>query len=138
MRPGQDERIAHLFRRGYSMDLVSELGLLYGWTRKEARSVVADNGWSLDWSGRLQQQHIKESMPVWPTVATADSERLLNAGVDHENPIIRKVALAAERAIEKLRSVLMALEKEDAQQAASKALGYAFGTSTGVEEVRVS
>lgn len=140
MRPGQDERITHLFRRGYSLDLVSELGLLYGWTRAEAKAVVAAKGWALDWAGRLQQRFIKERLNA-PSVASADPERLLNAGVDHEDPDIRRAAHNAERMLEKLRNALMRREAKDAElaaqhQAASQVLSAAFGVALGSLDTR--
>jgi hypothetical protein len=132
LRPGQAERIAHLFKRGHSLDLVSELGLLNGWTRQDAKDVVTMMGWSLDWSGRLHVGHIKGGMPKpWPSVAHADSERLLNAGIDHENPAIRKVALTAERAVEKLRAALMWQEQSDAENVAAQAVQDVLGAFPG-------
>lgn len=122
MRPGQEERILHLFARGHSLDLVCELGLLYGWTREEAKKTLAAHGWSLDWSGRLQSHHLHGSRPVWPTVAQADPERVLNAGIDHEDPDIRRVAVSAERSLERLRGALLRREQLDAQRAVAKAL----------------
>jgi len=141
MRPGQDERIAHLFRRGHSLDLVSELGLLYGWTREEAKAVVAAQGWSLDWSGRLQLQHLKGSVGAWPTVANAEAERLLNVGIDHEVPEIRKVAMTAERAVERLRAALLNNEQSGAigaMQALQEALGGHPGPRGPERTVRAS
>lgn len=125
LRPGQAERIAHLFRRGYSLDLVAELGLLYDWTRNQAKVVVAEQGWALDYSGRLQVSYLKAEKPTWPSVATADPERLLNAGIDHESADVRKAALAAEKAIEKLRSVMLCQEQIDAELAAMNKRGKA-------------
>lgn len=129
MRPGQEERILHLFTRGHSLDLVCELGALYGWTRAEAKAVLAKQGWSLDWSGRLQACHRTGNRPVWPTVAQADPERLLNAGIDHEDPDIRRVAVAAERAVERLRGALLRKERTDAEDAVARSLGAALPPS---------
>jgi hypothetical protein len=117
LRPGQAERIAHLFRRGYSLDLVAELGLLYGWSRLQAKDVVASHGWALDYAGRLQPQFVQAKKPTWPTVADADSERLLNVGIDHEAVEVRKAAVAAEKAVEKLRSAMLRQEQRDANDA---------------------
>lgn len=142
MRPGHDERITHLFRRGYSLDLVSELGCLYGWTRAEAKAVLATNGWSLDFSGRLQPQHMKGDMPVGTTAAHAGPERLLNAGIDHESAVIRRAALAAEKSLERLRATLMDQEATDAVAAhfsrLSTALGVDLGSQTPESDVRAS
>jgi len=122
MRPGQDARIAHLFHRGSSLDLVAELGLLYGWTRADAKAVLASHGWALTWNGRLQPQFMREPMAkVGPSIADADPERLLNAGVDHEVTDIRKAASAVERALEKLRMALLNQEQVDAANAAQRA-----------------
>lgn len=137
MRPGHEDRIAHLFKRGHSLDLVAELGLLYGWTRTEAKTVLLDKGWALDWSGRLQSRFMRQSMPPSPSVADADPERLLNAGVDHESIDVRKAALTAERALEKLRNALMAQEARDAEaaaqaQSASDVVSKAFAVVLGV------
>lgn len=133
MRAGQDERITHLFRRGYSLDLVSEIGLLYGWTREEAKAVLAAKGWALDYSGRLQARYAKTAITS-PSVANADPERLLNAGVDHENPDVRRAASNAERALEKLRNALMRQEQKDSElaaqhQKAAEVLSEAFGAA---------
>lgn len=148
MRPGQDVRIAHLFRRGHSLDLVSELGLLYGWTREDAKTVLAMNGWALNWSGRLQPQYMRGAFPmgVESSVALADPERLLNAGIDHEVTEIRKAAVGVERALEKLRSALLRKEEHDARQAElatavdvlADAFRGSFGTSGPAEDLRVS
>lgn len=117
MRPGQDARIAHLFRRGNSLDLVSELGLLYGWTRAEAKAVLIERGWALTWNGRLQPQFMREAMPPERSIADAEPERLLNAGVDHEHSDIRRAAAGVERALEKLRTALLGQECADAEAA---------------------
>jgi len=129
MRPGHDERIANLFRRGNSLDLIAELGLLYGWTRADAKAVLTVRGWALTWNGRLQPQFMRGDAPVLATIADADPERLLNAGVDHEVTDIRKAAAAVERALEKLRMSLLAQEQADAaaaRQSAADALQKAF------------
>lgn len=128
LRPGQTERIAHLFRRGYSIDLVAELGVINGWTRADAKAVLAEQGWALDWTGRLQRQFASSDMPVTPSIAQADPERLLNAGIDHENPEIRKAALAAEKAVERLRGALMDQERRDADRASVRAAQTVFGS----------
>jgi hypothetical protein len=140
MRPGQDARITHLFKRGYSLDLVSEFGLLYGWTRSDAKAVLAAQGWALDWHGRLQVQFLRQDIPntaTTPSVAAADPELVLNAGIDHENGDIRRAAHAAERAIEKLRTLLMAQETLDAERAQDRleasGLSGALGVVLGVE-----
>lgn len=117
MRPGHDARIAHLFRRGSSLDLVAELGALYGWTRADAKEVLADRGWALTWNGRLQPQFMREAMASDPTIGEAEPERLLNAGIDHENIDVRKAARGVERALEKLRQELIAQEQRDAMVA---------------------
>lgn len=119
MRPGQQERIAHLFRRGFSLDLVSELGLTEGWTRDDAKAVLAELGWALDWSGRLQSRYM-DDVPSWPSVAIAEPERLLNAGIDHESVYVRKAAVAVEKAIEKLRKAMLHQEQVDAAEAAAR------------------
>lgn len=116
MRPGHDARIAHLFRRGSSLDLVAELGALYGWTRADARTVLAQRGWALTWNGRLQPQFMREVM-ITESIADAEPERLLNAGTDHEIAEIRKAARGVERALEKLRCELIAQEQRDAEEA---------------------
>lgn len=138
MRPGHEDRIAHLFKRGHSLDLIAELGLLYGWTRADALKVLRTKGWAMDWSGRLQQRFLAEPMPLGVPVAKADPERLLNAGIDHEVPEIRKAAMSAERAIEKLRNALMIQEARDAElaaqtQDATDVLSRAFGIVLGAE-----
>lgn len=139
MRPGHDTRITHLFRRGHSLDLVSELGLLYGWTRADARRVLAENGWALDWAGRLQPRFLKGALPGSGVLAAqADPERLLNAGIDHEDPVIRRIALNAERAIEKLRTALIHRENEDAHEAVTASLGLVLGTQDRQQSVRAS
>ena len=148
MRPGQDTRIANLFRRGNSLDLVSELGALYGWTRADAKAVVADRGWALTWSGRLQPQYMREAMAVGESLADANPERLLNAGVDHENADIRRAARGVERALEKLRTELLAQEARDVSAAEvvrqeamvllQEALGAASGPWVPEKRVRVS
>lgn len=121
MRPGHDDRITNLFRRGNSMDLICELGALYGWTRADAKAVLAEHGWALTWNGRLQPQFMRGNVaPVGPSIADADPERLLNAGVDHEVTDIRKAAIAVERALEKLRLALLAQERIDADAAARR------------------
>lgn len=147
MRPGHDDRIAHLFKRGHSLDLVAELGLLYGWTRAEAKEVLADKGWALDWSGRLQERYMRRSIPGGTPVAHADPERLLNVGIDHEIPEIRRAAQSAERALEKLRSALMRQEVIDAEKAAqaqtaqvviSEAFSVVLGLTLPTERDRAS
>lgn len=148
MRPGHTERIAHLFRRGNSMDLVCELGALYGWTRADAKQVLATHGWALTWNGRLQPQFMRGNVtPVGPSIADADPERLLNAGVDHEVADIRKAAAGVERALEKLRSALMRQEVIDAEKAAqaqtaqvviSEAFSVVLGLTLPTERDRAS
>lgn len=142
LRPGQRERILHLFRRGYSLDLVSELGVLNGWSRAAAKQVLADQGWALDWAGRLQWQFRGGTMPVGETVSQADADHLLNVGIDHEDVNVRKTALMAERWMERLRSALVARERADAANAASqslsKLLGVDMGTATPESRVRAS
>lgn len=120
LRPGQTERITHLFRRGYSLDLVSELGLANGWTREQARTVLAAQGWALDWTGRLQPQYLKATVKGSPSIATADPERILNAGIDHENHEIRRIAQNTERMIERLRTALLDQERRDAATASAR------------------
>lgn len=117
MRPGHDARIAHLFRRGSSLDLVAELGALYGWTRADAKGVLVQRGWALTWNGRLQPQFMREVMVTDQPIADAEPERLLNAGTDHEVAEIRKAARAVERALERLRCELIAQEQRDAEEA---------------------
>lgn len=119
MRPGHEDRIAHLFKRGHSLDLIAELGVMYGWTRIEAKRVLAAKGWALDWTGRLQPHLMREAMPAGVPLVDADPERLLNAGVDHESPEVRKAAASAERALERLRNALVVQEARDAVTAAA-------------------
>jgi len=131
MRPGQDARIAHLFRRGNSLDLICELGVLYGWTRTDAKRVLVERGWALTWTGRLQPQYMREAMVVTESVADATPERLLNAGIDHESTEIRRAAASVERALEKLRMALLAQEQADAVAAAEGVLSDAFAGRFG-------
>lgn len=51
--PTKDQRIAHLFLTGYSLDLISERGTAGGWNRSDVRRVAEQNGWTLDSSGRI-------------------------------------------------------------------------------------
>jgi len=142
LRPGQYERIVHLFRRGYSLDLVAELGLIHGWGREQAKAVVGEQGWALDWTGRLQPQYLASPVTGSPSIEKADPERVLNAGIDHENTSVRAVARKAERAIEHLRLALMAQERRDAATAAPSAPLRPYGAiplpRAVAEEIRAS
>jgi hypothetical protein len=128
MNADDPARIAALFRRGYSLDRISEMGTCRdkGWTRADAQRVVRDNDWSLDWAGRLQARfRLPEDLPVsdiTPTpVVEADLERMLAVGIDHEVFRIKQAARKAQDALDNLRDLLILQEKADAQAAAERA-----------------
>lgn len=123
LTPSRFERVVGMFARGYSLDMISEWGITGGgWTRDEAKSVVAAKGWALDWSGRLQQRYMSqakiEKVPLKNTAqsaAEADLERMLTVGTDHELVEIRRLAVKAQRALDELRRALIIQEEKDAQ-----------------------
>jgi hypothetical protein len=110
-----DIRIVALFQRGYSMDLISELGV-GRWRRADVQSVVADRGWALDYSGRLQPQHMREAsfdaVPLkHPAVEEACADRIIDAGIDHHDRHVATLARKASEAVEALRAELLLREE---------------------------
>lgn len=99
--PFLTERIASLFLRGFSLDLISELGVTYRWTRADAQAVCHARGWALDWSGRLQQLSLSQARfttvapRCMPNLSDATAEQMIEVGGDHRSATVR---LAAERA----------------------------------------
>lgn len=122
-RADRADRIASMFLRGYSLDLISEWGVHNGWTREEAKAVVASRGWALDWSGRLQARYQAQAafqgVPEkgTPPIGDADTDRMLAVGADHELAPIRKLAVKAQRAVDELRRALVLQEQRDAEEA---------------------
>src|SRR5687768_4353724 len=118
LTPAKRDRIEGAFIRGYSLDLISEWGVHEGWTRDEARQVVADREWSLDWSGRLldryrPQAQIDRMAPAGPQ---GDLEALLSVGLDHEQVAIRRAAVKAKVALDHLRNALVRQDERDAEE----------------------
>lgn len=123
LNPEKISRIAGMFVRGYSLDLISEWGLHNGWDRDEAKSVVAAKGWALDWSGRLQPRYLaQEKVSDVPPQAMGDAEleRMIAVGVDHELVTIRRIAVKAQRACDDLRRALVLQEEKDAEEVANR------------------
>lgn len=125
--PDKAGRIERMFVRGYSLDLISEWGIYQGWTREDARSVVAAKGWALDWSGRLQPRYrAQEAFQEVPERGAApagrepDLEALLSVGLDHEVATVKRLAVRAQRALDELRRALVLQEQRDAEEAARR------------------
>lgn len=128
LTPEKVTKIEGMFVRGYSLDLISEWGVHQGWTREQAKAVVTERGWALDWSGRLQSRYRAQAafddLPERGDhlIGDADVERMLAVGVDHELPTIRQMAVKAQRAVDDLRRALVLQEQRDAEDAARQRL----------------
>lgn len=118
-------KITALFRKGWSLDLISELGLTYHWSREDARVVVIEHGWSLDWSGRLSQTDLYYEqfgcLPYRGMVATPGIEQMIEQSVDHELLTIRQAGRKAKDAVDRLRFILAERARRDTEQAAHEA-----------------
>lgn len=116
------DRIANLFLRGYSVDLISELGIQEGWTRRDVKMVVTARCWALDFSGRLQPTYLKkDQLAVQVCVLEAQMEEVLNVALDHESPIIRDKARVVQEAMDDLRVALLHEEEQEAVRAVRRA-----------------
>jgi hypothetical protein len=123
-----DQRIAKLFLRGYSIDLISELGLKEGWSRRDAKAVVTLRNWALDWSGRLQPSCYEGSeIPVQVSVMEAEMEKILIVAQDHESPVIRHKADLVIEAMDDLRMTLLQEEEQEAVRAVRRSRSAAAG-----------
>ena len=90
-------KIMGMFHAGFGLDYVSEQGVVEGWTRQQAKEIVAAEGYSLDWRGRLRDK--RQS-------GLGDDDELIAAGLDHELVDIRRLAVKAQRARDDLRRAL--------------------------------
>jgi hypothetical protein len=136
--PTKDERIAHLFLTGYSLDLICEQGATRGWTRTDVRRVAEVNGWTLDSTGRIpsdvrtSQTSRPRPVAVAPPVTTAAPQQvarpvadltlmpataLIERGNDHRVSTVRTKAKRAHDAVEALRQALLEQVAEDAKAA---------------------
>jgi hypothetical protein len=125
LTPEKVEKIAGMFVRGYGLDAVSEQGAYHGWSREDARAVVAMKEWALDWDGRLQQRYLsRERIPETTMsrlgIAEVDIERMIAVGTDSEVSAIRRQAVKAQREIDGLRRLLIIQEEKDAEEVASR------------------
>ena len=110
MSTRKDERIVSLFQRGYSLDQISEYGVVSGWTREQAKQAAADAGLSLNWQGRIRTDDD----------GCYDFEELVAAGLDHAVVDIRRLAVKAQRARDDLRRALELQEEKDAEEVARR------------------
>lgn len=124
-----DQRISKLFLRGYSIDLISELGLKEGWSRRDVKAVVALRNWVLDWSGRLQPSCYEGGVeiPVQVSVMEAEMEKILIVAQDHESPLIRHKAEVVIEAMDDLRMTLLQEEEREAVRAVRRSRSVASG-----------
>ncbi len=110
MKPEKAQRIARLFQDGWGLDRISELGLIDGWTRADARQVAIDRGWSLDWNGRLDPKFLGVEVDQ-----SQDVMDMTQVGVDHEIPYIAELAKTCEKKIDQLRRALIRQEERDTE-----------------------
>jgi hypothetical protein len=126
-RMNRDDRIAGLFRKGWTLDLICELGVTYGWTRRDVQAVVTRQSWELDWSGRLSQlDRYQERFAIVPEkkparVLPPDTERMIEEALHHESHAIRQQAMRAADAVHRLACVLGERVRRDELQARHEA-----------------
>lgn len=125
LTPEKEKRIAQMFLRDWSLDRISEWGVNAGWTREDAKRVLADRGWALDWNGRLQARFRARELAATaaplkglprPSISECDLEHMLSVGTDHELVAIRRMAVKAQRALDELRRALVLQEEKDAEE----------------------
>jgi hypothetical protein len=117
-------KVAELFMRGASLDRISEIGLHEGWTREQAKEVVIDRRWSLDWQGRLQPQylahHATDSATLSKPLSEATAEEMLLVGLESADRSVRVNASLAQESIEALRRALFREQEKAAKAAATE------------------
>lgn len=123
-----ESRIVALLTRGYSVDLICEVGV-GRWLRADVFDVIDIRHWALDYAGRLQPQSLREASvelaplknhhPQRMPVEIACADRLIEAGIDHPVRKVYEMAKTADTAVEALRTELLFREEVNAALSAS-------------------